>query len=145
LRDCVFVEESNARGYKRLRWPTVCTHLPSTSPRSGDFVYQATEVMTLGLVLGLIAAVGFVFRRSYSERADKFGSFLPQVPSALGALWLILPALVIAVLLHPSLNNNFITDTAWAFALYLEAVAIVPQLFMLTNTAGAEVEPFEGG
>ncbi len=30
-------------------------------------------------------------------------------------------------LFHPTLNNNFVTDAAWSAALYLEAVAILPQ------------------
>ena len=50
------------------------------------------------------------------------------IPSEIGLLWLVIPALVIAMVLHPSLNGNWITDTAWAFALYLEAVAIMPQV-----------------
>lgn len=89
-------------------------------------------------------SVGYTFRRTYSERADKFGSFIPQiVPAAFGAVWLVVPALVLAVLLHPSLNNNFYTDTAWAFALYLEAVAIFPQIYLMNNIGGAEIDPFE--
>lgn len=31
-------------------------------------------------------------------------------------------------IVHPGLNNNWFTDVAWTFALYLEAAAIVPQL-----------------
>lgn len=104
-------------------------------------MYQACEVLTLVLVVALIGVVYFTNSR-YSERSDKFGGGIEGVPSFLGAVWLIVPALVLAVLLHPSLNSNFFTDTAWAFALYLEAVAIVPQLYMLTHTGG-EIEPFE--
>eukprot|EP01138_Halocafeteria_seosinensis_P012279 gb/GECG01012548.1/.p1 GENE.gb/GECG01012548.1/~~gb/GECG01012548.1/.p1 ORF type:complete len:142 (+),score=13.75 gb/GECG01012548.1/:1-426(+) len=39
-------------------------------------------------------------------------------------------------LFHPSLNSNFFTDTAWAFSLYLEAVAIIPQLYLFQKKGG---------
>jgi len=40
------------------------------------------------------------------------------------------PCLLLGLLLHPNLNQNFLTDSAWTFALYLESVAILPQLLM---------------
>lgn len=55
------------------------------------------------------------------------------IPSELGIVVLVGPALVLAILLHPNLNNNWFTDSAWAFALYLEAVAMLPQLVMFQN------------
>lgn len=33
-------------------------------------------------------------------------------------------------LIHPNLNRNWFADVAWTIALYIEAVAILPQLFM---------------
>jgi len=64
------------------------------------------------------------------------------VPSQLGLVWLAVPALALALLLHPSLNSNFFTDTAWTFALYLEAVAIFPQLLVFRRQQDKEVETF---
>merc|ERR1711908_109916 len=40
----------------------------------------------------------------------------------------------------PSLNQFIPTDIAWAFALYLEAVAAMPQLFLFRKTN--RVQPF---
>lgn len=117
--------------------------------RSGDFVYQVCEATTLVAVVGLIAALLTTHARSYDARKDRFGAGLgldAVLPPAAGAALLAAPALLLALVLHPSLNNNWATDTAWAFALYLEAVAVVPQLFMFSSamaSAAAEVEPFE--
>jgi len=47
---------------------------------------------------------------------------LDKIPAVL----LTVPALILALLVHPSLNNNFWTDSAWTFALYLESVALFP-------------------
>lgn len=49
------------------------------------------------------------------------------------------PAAVLAILFHyrnPELG--VIKETLWAFSIYLEAVAILPQLFMLQRTGEAE-------
>ena len=85
------------------------------------------------------------FKRSPKDAAaDSFGAYL--VPSEFGVVWLALPAFVLALLLHPNLNSNWLTDTAWTLALYLEAVAIFPQLVMFhrqqQRQAENELEPF---
>ena len=117
--------------------------------RSGDWFYQGVEMAALFIVLVLIAAITLVpgVARSYdaSTRAhDKFGAIAGRVPPAWGVLVLVVPAHALATLLHPSLNNNALTDVAWTFALYLEAVAIYPQLYVFyAPHGGAELEPFE--
>lgn len=80
------------------------------------------------------------FRRSYNKGVDSFGAF--QIPTELGVLYLIVPAAGLALLLHPSLNGNWYTDVAWTIALYIEAVAILPQLLMFQKSHEKEVEPF---
>lgn len=42
---------------------------------------------------------------------------------------------------HPKLNNNIFADVAWTTSVYLEAVAVLPQLFMFTSQGG-EIEAF---
>ena len=54
--------------------------------------------------------------------------------------YLIVPALVLALIFHPSLNAFTPSDICWAFALYLESVASLPQLFMFQKTG--QVEPW---
>jgi hypothetical protein len=62
------------------------------------------------------------------------------VPTELGVLWLLLPSLALALLLHPNLNGNWLTDTAWTLALYLEAVAVYPQITMFSRQASVQQE-----
>ena len=42
--------------------------------------------------------------------------------------------------IHPTLNKHFLSDTAWTFSMYLESMAIVPQLFMFQKQAKGIVE-----
>jgi len=70
----------------------------------------------------------FQFRDNYNADADNFAAFMPKNT---GALVLIVPCLILSLLVHPSLNNFFVTDCAWAFACYLETWAVMPQLVML--------------
>ncbi len=44
-------------------------------------------------------------------------------------------------MLHPNLNNNFPADVSWTFSLYMEAVAVLPQLVMFQRKGG-EIESF---
>lgn len=106
--------------------------------RSGDWFYKATEVCALALVVGLIACTLGPFRTSYQAQAAADNKLtLPGLPSWAGALVLAVPALLVAGLLHPNLNGNFLTDTAWAFALYLESVAILPQIMLFQGGGSA--------
>lgn len=118
--------------------------------KSGDWFYQAVEIGALVLALGLIVALLTTHRRTYSAASDRFGGGVLGLPDAAGVLVLAAPAALLAALLHPNLNNNWFTDVAWTFALYLEAVAVYPQLYMFYDAARAsrggvtpEVEPFE--
>ena len=69
-------------------------------------------------------------------QVDCFGQLPPNVPSKAGVVWILLPALVLGLLLHPNLNANFLTDTAWTTALVVEAVAILPQLYLFQRRKG---------
>ena len=113
--------------------------------KSGDGFYQACEGLALAMVLCLLVVAQFVLPRAAKDRAaDGFGAYL--LPSEYGVLWLVVPATGLAMLLHPALNSNWLTDTAWTMALYLEAVAIFPQLVMFhrqqERQQEKEVEPF---
>lgn len=45
-----------------------------------------------------------------------------------------------AQFVHPTLNRHFVSDTAWTFSMYLESMAIVPQLVMFQKQAKGIVE-----
>jgi hypothetical protein len=116
--------------------------------RSGDWFYQFTEVSALLMVLALIVCVVGPFRDTYSRGRDGFKvSLVPGLVVApeLRVVQLVAPALVLAVLLHPSLNNNWLTDTAWAFALYLEAVAMLPQVWLFNEMQKVRLVADNGG
>lgn len=111
--------------------------------RSGDWLYQTVEVIALGLTALNIFFVCGPFKLSYTRHLDTFGMFY-NVPSHLGSLWFVVPCFVGACIIHPRLNGNFVTDTAWTFACYLETFAMVPQLYLFNRTKKAEgvVEDF---
>jgi hypothetical protein len=99
--------------------------------RSGDYLYQTIETTSLGLVVAAVAKMLLLVEDDY-PREDKFN-----------ILGLILVCGAAAVMVHPTLNHLPVPDTSWAFSIYLEAVAMVPQLFLLTKLGG-EVESLQG-
>jgi len=111
--------------------------------KSGDWFYQSVEAAGLALSLGLLLAVQMGMKTSEKDTFDKeLCEKLGFSSSKVGPLILAIPALALSILLHPNLNNNFLTDIAWTFALYLEAVAIFPQIWMIHRTR-EEIDPLE--
>ncbi|VDK33241.1 unnamed protein product [Taenia asiatica] len=66
----------------------------------------------------------FKFKTTYNKGDDNF-----QV------LYLLIPAAVLALLVNHHLTP---IEVLWTFSIYLEAVAILPQLYMITKTGEAE-------
>lgn len=112
-------------------------YLPYDS--SGDHVYKIAEFTSL------VVAVGCLFlskvQSSTNEKADCFGA-------RHGVLIILLPCLLLAFVMHPSLNVFFLTDSMWAYACYLETMAVIPQLLMIRSSRNAQhsnkvvVEPY---
>jgi len=96
--------------------------------RTGDWLYQMVDVIALAVVYSLILAVRTTHQHSYHHEYDTCPIH-----------WFLLAAVVMSFFVHPHLNNRKIPDMAWTCALYLESVAMVPQLWMLTKLGG-EVE-----
>lgn len=94
--------------------------------KSGDWFYQCCE----GVGLVLAATIVFFCRVRYAATYDPSNDTLNH-------LWLMLPALAMALIFHPNLNNFLPSDIAWAFALYLESVAVLCQLFMFMREGQA--------
>ena len=95
--------------------------------RTGDWLYQLMEFGSLCCAALCVYLVMVQFKTSYQVHLDSFGH-LKSVPSKFGALLIIVPCLVFAMLVHPSLNNFWLTDVCWAAAMYMETFAIFPQL-----------------
>lgn len=113
---------------------------------SGDFVFQAVDVISLVLVFWLLHSLLFEKRRSYQEEQDTF----PATP-------VVVSCLILAGLFHaaglpgdppwnPSaqapkdMNARPVFDTLWMAGLFISAVAVLPQLWLISNTGG-KVEP----
>lgn len=92
---------------------------------SGDFIYQATDFLSLALVAGLLYQVVMARGNGYQEAEDS----LPIVPIIVGAV-------VLATLLHADMNSRPVFDAAWMAGLFVGAVAVMPQLWMITKTGG---------
>lgn len=95
--------------------------------KSGDWLYQVTEAVSFCLAGSIV----------YLIRIRYFGTYDPS-NDTLNHLYLIIPSLLLALVLHPKLNAFMPSDIAWAFALYLESVTVLPQLFMFMREGKAE-------
>lgn len=109
--------------------------------KSGDWLYQFCEVVSLFVVLYDIYLVAVTFKTTHNRHLDSFGA-VNWLPPGYGNLLLIVPALILAILFHANLNHYFLTDVCWMFAQYLEAVSILPQLHMFSRNKTGEVETF---
>jgi len=103
-------------------------YLPYDS--SGDFIYRAVEILALVISCFMFYLITSKFRVTYNWDLDQ-----------ISAPMLIVPAFILAMFVHPSLNNSFFSDSAWTFALYLESVAMFPQLYLFSKKGG-EIETF---
>mmetsp|Transcript_22453 Transcript_22453/g.62810 ORF Transcript_22453/g.62810 Transcript_22453/m.62810 type:complete len:292 (-) Transcript_22453:84-959(-) len=95
--------------------------------KSGDWFYQLCEVACLCISGAIVYFCRVDYASTYGSSTDN-----------LNHLWLIGPAAAVALILHPHLNGNWPTDVAWAFALYLESVTVLPQLFMFMKEGKAQ-------
>jgi hypothetical protein len=80
-------------------------------------------------------------RRDYNKGSEVTSS-VGSSASLSHTFTVSLPSHLICVslqLIHPRLNNFFLTDTLWTFAAYLESVSIYPQIMIFTKKGG-EVE-----
>ena len=125
LYACVFI----ARWYSVFWYPG---YLPLD--HSGDYV-PFFEMASFIMATGMVGSMLTVFRGTYAKEEDSFGKkVIALVPHEAGPLYIVVPCLVFALILHPSLNNDFSTDVAWTFSMYLETLAIIPQLVMFRST-----------
>jgi len=106
--------------------------------KSGDWLYHFVEGMSLVLASLALYACMVPFKHTYQAELDKFGELM--VPPGTGAVYLAAPILLLAIIVHPNLNADFISDTAWTYAMYLESAALLPQLYMFQKQSSGVVE-----
>jgi len=96
--------------------------------RSGDFVYQLADIGTLLVVLHLL----YTMHRKYPDSYDKDSDSLQ--------IFNFLPACVLlAVCIHGDLNDSVFFDIVWTFSMYIDTIAMLPQLYLMMRKGG-EVE-----
>jgi len=98
--------------------------------KSGDWIYQVGDVLSLLLVLQILFYIYVAHKGSYQSNED-----------TLDVRNLIMVAVVLAVVIHPNLNAWTPFDILWTVHLYVDAVAMVPQLWMMSK-AGGQVRGF---
>merc|ERR1719161_1303206 len=98
--------------------------------KSGDWIYQVGDIVSLLMVLQIMFGIRTTYRASYQVDEDSF-----DVRN------LVMVAVVLAVLVHPNLNAWATFDILWTVHLYVDAVAMVPQLWMISK-AGGQVSGF---
>jgi len=86
------------------------------------------KILFISTSLYIVHQMRTRYKHTYNEAADAF-----RVPFLIG------PAAVAALLFH---LKNTVVEVVWAFSIFLEAVAIMPQLFLLQKTG--EVENITG-
>jgi len=92
---------------------------------SGDFVYQAVEVVALSIVLWLLYCSLVTHKHTYQKDADT----LPVLPLVAGCF-------LLAALLHADMNNRDLFDALWMTGLFLSVVSVLPQLWLIYQTGG---------
>jgi len=96
--------------------------------RTGDWIYQAADIASLLLVCQLLVLVHRRYQQTYQADLDT----LP--------LWSMVPAAVLlGCVVHGNLNHSAFFDKLWTIGLYLDTLAMLPQLWMLV-AKGGEVE-----
>jgi len=98
--------------------------------KSGDYVYQCSDCLSLVLVLRLL----YVGRTRY---ADTYQS----EQDALQAHRALPVCVVLGVLLRGDLNDSLFFDSMWMISTLIDTISLLPQLFMLTKLGG-KVECF---
>lgn len=96
-------------------------YLPSD--QTGDYLYQAFDALSLGMLLWLLYRVMNIQEKNPDATKDG----LPAVPFALGSL-------VLATIFHGDLDDRPFFDTMWMCGLFVSAVAVMPQLWVMTHS-----------
>jgi len=96
--------------------------------RSGDWAYQASDIASLLLVFQLMF---FIHKR----HADTYQAELDSMP-----IWKIAPGfMLLGCFVHGELNHSPFFDKSWTIGMWMDTIAMLPQLWMLV-ARGGEVE-----
>jgi len=87
--------------------------------KTGDMMYQLVDVCSLMMVLHILQCIYKSHRVTYDQEVDNV-----DVKN------MVIACVALAVIVHPDLNDWPAFDIAWTASLYLDTVAMLPQLFM---------------
>lgn len=104
--------------------------------KSGDWFYHLVEILSFLCIVGVVFGIYGPLKPTYNDKYDKFGNL--HVPNELGALYILGPAVLMALFIHPSLNHEMFSDICWTIAMYVECLAMLPQLYMFQKQAGLD-------
>merc|ERR1719321_1397501 len=93
--------------------------------KTGDWLYNLCDVVCLVMALRILFCIHVSYKSSYQAAEDAFQAWN-----------LILGAVVLAVLIHPRFCQWTACDVLWTIHLYIDAVAMVPQLWMVSKGGG---------
>jgi len=95
-------------------------YLPADSTGSG--LFQLCDICAFICALGILMA----FTQFNTETQEEMDREFP--------MWTVVTfCIVLAIFIHPSLNNFAVFDTFWTVSLYLHVVSILPQLMMIVK------------
>jgi len=92
---------------------------------SGDHIFQAVDICTLGLVLWLLRHVLVVQSRTYEATDDSF----PITPMILGSF-------IASAMFHADMNARPLFDALWMAGLFMGILAVLPQLWLVSRADG---------
>jgi len=92
---------------------------------TGDYLFQALDVCSVGILMWLLYHILVVNRGTYQCEHDS----LPVCP-------LIIGSVVLAIFLHGNMNSRPIFDTFWMVGMFLSTIAVLPQLWLITRSGG---------
>ncbi len=67
--------------------------------KTGDWFYHVVETFAFISVCFAIYGIFGPFISTYAEKHDRFGNYV--IPSELGAVYILVPCIIVAVIFHP--------------------------------------------
>lgn len=111
--------------------PTLIERGYTPDDKTSLWVYELSEFFSLIVVLYLLACI----YELYYETSDN------EIDNKLPFYYFAIPCFILALIFKADLNDNIFTDFLWAFSMYYETFAIIPQIFLFVSKKG-QIEKF---
>lgn len=103
-----------------------------------DYYLTTMKVIYISATFYIMYLMRYKFRASYDKEHDSFRVIFLIAPCAILSLIINQELSLSEVSLHPKKKNLYFQKVLWTFSIYLEAVAIFPQLVLLQRTNEVE-------